>query len=97
VGITLPILHKSHGSLIQQFILFESTYDPLHYNKAIHVSEMEHDLLSLSSDNLIKIDNRVNIGSVQKKRISIAKYVFSNIDVYVFDNSSSALDTYVGH
>ncbi|KAI7748914.1 hypothetical protein M8C21_031158, partial [Ambrosia artemisiifolia] len=38
----------------------------------------------------------VNISGGQKQRVSMARAVYSNSDVYIFDDPLSALDTHVG-
>lgn len=39
----------------------------------------------------------VNVSGGQKQRISIARAVYSNADVYLFDDPLSALDAKVKH
>ena len=38
----------------------------------------------------------VNISGGQKQRVSMARAVYSNADVYIFDDPLSALDAHVG-
>lgn len=38
----------------------------------------------------------MNISGGQKQRVSMARAVYSNSDVYIFDDPLSALDTHVG-
>lgn len=38
----------------------------------------------------------VNISGGQKQRVSMARAVYSNSDVYIFDDPLSALDAHVG-
>ena len=53
-------------------------------------------LLHQGSD-LTEIGERgVNISGGQKQRVSIARAVYSNSDVYIFDDPLSALDADVG-
>ena len=78
-------------------ILFGSPYDPLRYEKEIHVNELEHDLQSLPGGDLTKIGERgVNISGGQKQRVSIDRDVYADVDVYIFDDPLSALDAHVG-
>lgn len=39
----------------------------------------------------------VNISGGQKQRVSLARAVYSNSDVYIFDDPLSALDAHVAH
>ncbi|KAJ0081449.1 hypothetical protein Patl1_11238 [Pistacia atlantica] len=52
----------------------------------------------LPGRDLTEIGERgVNISGGQKQRVSMARAVYSNSDVYVFDDPLSALDVHVGH
>jgi len=39
----------------------------------------------------------VNISGGQKQRVSMARAVYSNSDIYIFDDPFSALDAHVAH
>lgn len=53
--------------------------------------------LSFQGGDLTEIGERgVNISGGQKQRVSIARAVYSNADVYLFDDPLSALDAHVG-
>ena len=94
----LPQVSWIFDATVRDNILFGSPYDPLHYEKAIHVSVLEHDLQLLPGGDLTEIGERgVNISGGQKQRASIARAVYANTDVYIFDDPLSALDAHVGH
>jgi len=97
-GAYVPQVSWIFNATVRDNILFGSPYDPLHYEKAIHVSALEHDLQSLPGGDLTEIGERgVNISGGQKQRVSIARAVYANADVYIFDDPLSALDAHVSH
>nr|GFC83178.1 ABC transporter C family member 2-like [Tanacetum cinerariifolium] len=64
--------------------------------KTIDVTALHHDLDLLPGGDLTEIGERgVNISGGQKQRVSMARAVYSNSDVYVFDDPLSALDAHV--
>ena len=51
----------------------------------------------IQGHDLTEIGERgVNISGGQKQRVSMARAVYSNSDVYIFDDPLSALDAHVG-
>ncbi|KAI7751096.1 hypothetical protein M8C21_020501 [Ambrosia artemisiifolia] len=82
---------------VRDNILFGSTFDPAKYEKTLDVTALQHDLELLPGGDLTEIGERgVNISGGQKQRVSMARAVYSNSDVYVFDDPLSALDAHVG-
>lgn len=54
------------------------------------------DMRNFQGDDLTEIGERgVNISGGQKQRVSMARAVYSNSDVYIFDDPLSALDAHV--
>ncbi|XP_057833257.2 ABC transporter C family member 2 [Cryptomeria japonica] len=93
----VPQVSWIFNATVRDNILFGSPYDPIRYERAIHVSELEHDLQFLPGGDLTEIGERgVNISGGQKQRVSIARAVYSGADVYLFDDPLSALDAHVG-
>ncbi|KAL6176725.1 hypothetical protein ACLB2K_053358 [Fragaria x ananassa] len=75
---------------------FGSFFESERYDKAIDVTALQHDFDLLPGGDLTKIGERgVNISGEQKKRVSMARAVYSNSDVYIFDDPFSALDAHV--
>ncbi|KAJ6893990.1 ABC transporter C family member 2-like isoform X1 [Populus alba x Populus x berolinensis] len=66
--------------------------------RAIDLTALQHELLDLlPGGDLTEIGERgVNISGGQKQRVSMARAVYSNSDVYIFDDPLSALDAHVG-
>ena len=74
-------------------IILNKTYEEERYEHVINICELEKDLLALQGGDFTEIgDKGVNLSSGQKIRISIARAVYSNSDIYLFDDPLSSLD-----
>ncbi|XAR72526.1 Xenobiotic-transporting ATPase [Bertholletia excelsa] len=93
----VPQVSWIFNATVRENILFGSAFDPARYEKAIDVAALQHDLELLPGGDLTEIGERgVNISGGQKQRVSLARAVYSNSDVYIFDDPLSALDAHVG-
>ncbi|XP_022879360.1 ABC transporter C family member 2-like isoform X2 [Olea europaea var. sylvestris] len=93
----VPQISWIFNATVRDNILFGSPFEPEKYEKAIDVTSLQHDLELLPGGDLTEIGERgVNISGGQKQRVSMARAVYSNSDVYVFDDPLSALDAHVG-
>ncbi|XP_073264843.1 ABC transporter C family member 12-like isoform X3 [Populus alba] len=93
----VPQVSWIFNATVRDNILFGSEYEPSRYMKAIDVTALQHDLDLLPGRDLTEIGERgVNISGGQKQRVSMARAVYSNSDVYIFDDPLSALDAHVG-
>ncbi|KAI4297457.1 hypothetical protein L6164_037348 [Bauhinia variegata] len=92
----VPQVSWIFNATVRDNILFGSVFNPLRYDKSIDVTELQHDLELLPGGDLTEIGERgVNISGGQKQRVSMARAVYSNSDVYIFDDPLSALDAHV--
>ncbi|XP_074328761.1 ABC transporter C family member 2-like [Apium graveolens] len=92
----VPQVSWIFNATVRQNILFGSVFEPSRYSKAIDVTALGHDLDLLPGGDLTEIGERgVNISGGQKQRVSMARAVYSDSDVYVFDDPLSALDAHV--
>ncbi|XP_031130030.1 ABC transporter C family member 12-like [Ipomoea triloba] len=92
----VPQVSWIFNATVRENILFGSSFEPTRYWKAIDVTAMHHDLDLLPGRDLTEIGERgVNISGGQKQRVSMARAVYSNSDVYIFDDPLSALDAHV--
>ncbi|KAG8365653.1 hypothetical protein BUALT_Bualt18G0128400 [Buddleja alternifolia] len=92
----VPQVSWIFNATVRDNILFGSPFEPAKYDKAIDVTSLQHDLEVLPGGDLTEIGERgVNISGGQKQRVSMARAVYSNSDVYVFDDPLSALDAHV--
>ncbi|XP_047332545.1 ABC transporter C family member 12-like isoform X2 [Impatiens glandulifera] len=93
----VPQISWIFNATVRENILFGSDFDTSRYWKAIDVTALQHDLDLLPGHDLTEIGERgVNISGGQKQRVSMARAVYSNADIYVFDDPLSALDAHVG-
>eukprot|EP00258_Populus_trichocarpa_P051202 XP_024467221.1 ABC transporter C family member 2 isoform X2 [Populus trichocarpa] len=93
----VPQVSWIFNATVRDNILFGSPFDSARYEKAIDVTALQHDLDLLPGGDLTEIGERgVNISGGQKQRVSMARAVYSNSDVYIFDDPLSALDAQVG-
>ncbi|KAL5771882.1 hypothetical protein ACOSQ2_011806 [Xanthoceras sorbifolium] len=93
----VPQLAWIFNATLRENILFGSEFETTRYWKAIDVTALQHDLDLLPGRDLTEIGERgVNISGGQKQRVSMARAVYSNSDVYLFDDPLSALDAHVG-
>ncbi|KAK6917096.1 ABC transporter-like, ATP-binding domain [Dillenia turbinata] len=93
----VPQISWIFNATVRENILFGSAFDSTRYWKAIDVTALQHDLDLLPGHDLTEIGERgVNISGGQKQRVSMARAVYSNADVYIFDDPLSALDAHVG-
>lgn len=85
------------NATVRDNILFGSVFESARYERAIDVTALKHDLELLPGGDLTEIGERgVNISGGQKQRVSMARAVYSESDVYIFDDPLSALDAHVG-
>ena len=70
--------------------------DKIKYLETIRICEMESDLEMLQAGDLTEIGLKgINLSGGQKARISLARAVYSDKDIYLMDDPISALDATV--
>ena len=78
-------------------ILFGTEFNSDNYAKVIKYSELIPDIDVMVSGDSTEIGERgINLSGGQKQRINIARAVYADCDIYLIDDSLSALDAYVG-
>ncbi|CAL5029968.1 unnamed protein product [Urochloa decumbens] len=93
----VPQVSWIFNATVRDNILFGSPFQAPRYEKVIDVTSLRHDLDLLPGGDLTEIGERgVNISGGQKQRVSMARAVYSDSDVYIFDDPLSALDAHVG-
>ncbi|CAH2034504.1 unnamed protein product [Thlaspi arvense] len=92
----VPQVSWIFNATVRENIIFGSDFEAERYWRAIDVTALQHDLDLLPGRDLTEIGERgVNISGGQKQRVSMARAVYSNSDVYIFDDPLSALDAHV--
>ena len=81
---------------IKQNILFGSEYDEEKFDKIVLICSLKKDIemLPFGKDTLA-VEKGSNLSGGQRARISIARALYSEADIYLFDDSLSAVDTKV--
>ena len=85
------------NATIEQNILFFKPMDREKYNKILLICQLIPDLSIFPQGDQTEIGEKgVNLSGGQKTRISIARAVYNDSDIYIFDDPLSSLDAYVG-
>ena len=85
------------NTTVEENILFFSPKDEEKYKKIISVCQLEPDFSTLQKGDQTEIGEKgLNLSGGQKARISIARAIYSDSEIYIFDDPLSALDAYVG-
>jgi ATP-binding cassette, subfamily C (CFTR/MRP), member 2 len=78
-------------------ILFQEPYDEIKYRKTLELSELLPDIAALVGGDLTEIGEKgVNLSGGQKARVSLARAIYSNSEIFLFDDIIAALDSHVG-
>ena len=85
------------NNTIQKNILFYRPYDTAKYHNILNLCELNQDLDSFPGGDLTEIGEKgVNLSGGQKARISLARAMYCDNDIYILDDPISALDAHVG-
>ena len=85
------------NNTVQNNILFYQPYNHEKYQKILNLCELNQDLNSLNGGDLTEIGEKgVNLSGGQKARISLARAMYCDNDIYIMDDPISALDAHVG-
>lgn len=83
---------------LKQNILFGKKYKEDRYHQTIESCQLLTDIELLSAGDETEIGEKgVNLSGGQKQRISLARAVYANRDIYLLDDTLSAVDQYVGN
>ena len=81
---------------IRDNILFYSNYDKERYNKVINVCHLNRDFENLQHGDMTEVGSRGNnISGGQRARISLARALYKDADIYLFDDPISSVDSYI--
>ncbi|CAH1105115.1 unnamed protein product [Psylliodes chrysocephalus] len=84
-------------STVRNNILFGRKYDKFFYEKVVKVCALERDFEQFPlGDKTVVGERGVSISGGQRARINLARAVYRQADIYLFDDPLSAVDTHVG-
>lgn len=82
---------------LRENILFGKPYEKKKYESIIHSCALKADIDMLSAGDQTEIGEKgINLSGGQKQRISLARAVYSDSDIFLFDDPLSAVDSHVG-
>lgn len=82
---------------IRENILFVEPYDEQRYRAVIHACQLERDLELLPRGDATVVGERgISLSGGQKARIALARAVYRQADIYLFDDPLAAVDAQVG-
>ncbi|CAF0703154.1 unnamed protein product [Brachionus calyciflorus] len=78
---------------LKQNILFGKPYDKKKFDQIIKVCCLDEDLKSLSNgENTLIGEKGINLSGGQRARVSVARALYSDAQIYLFDDPLSAVD-----
>ena len=82
---------------IRDNILFGRSFEPNRYQEIVEVCCMQTDLHNFPQGDLTEIGHRgVSLSGGQRARVSLARALYSDADIYLLDDPLSAVDAKVG-
>ena len=82
---------------VKNNIIFKRAFNEEKYKEVVNKCQLEPDFELFKSGDMTQIsDKGSNLSGGQKTRITIARAVYSDSDIYLFDDPLSALDSHVG-
>lgn len=85
------------NATLQDNITFGRPFNKELYNKVIDACALRADLAMLPGGDQTEIGEKgINLSGGQKQRVSLARAVYSQANIYLFDDPLSAVDSHVG-
>ena len=82
---------------VRNNILFFKEMNEDKYRKVIEICELAQDIKLFPGGDMTEIGEKgIGLSGGQKARLAIARALYSDADIYLFDDPLSALDAYVG-
>ncbi|XP_069457992.1 ATP-binding cassette sub-family C member 4-like isoform X2 [Ovis canadensis] len=77
---------------VRSNILFGKKYEKDRYEKVIRACALEEDLHNLKEDVIVRGDGGTPLSEGEKARVSLARAVYQDADIYLLDDPFSAVD-----
>jgi ATP-binding cassette subfamily C (CFTR/MRP) protein 1 len=85
------------NTTIRDNIIFGQKYDPLWYQQVINACALVTDFELFPAGDLTEIAEKgSNLSGGQRQRVNVARAMYSNRELYIFDDPFSAVDSHVG-
>nr|XP_018264326.1 uncharacterized protein I303_02491 [Kwoniella dejecticola CBS 10117]OBR86484.1 hypothetical protein I303_02491 [Kwoniella dejecticola CBS 10117] len=85
------------NATVRDNILFGQAWDESRYWKAVQASNLVPDLEILADGDLTEVSKTgINLSGGQKQRVNIARALYYDADIVLFDDPLSAVDAHVG-
>lgn len=85
------------NATVRDNIIFGSPYEKEKYRRVVQACSLDSDLEILPAGDTTEIGERgINLSGGQKARINLARCVYKDKDIYLFDDVLSAVDARVG-
>nr|POF14557.1 abc transporter c family member 3 [Quercus suber] len=82
---------------IEENILFGKEMERMRYERVLEACSLKKDLeILLYGDQTLIGERGINLSGGQKQRIQIARALYQNADIYLFDDPFSAVDAHTG-
>ncbi|TVY35751.1 Metal resistance protein [Lachnellula occidentalis] len=82
---------------VKENILFGHRWDPVFYDKTIKACALIEDFAQLPDGDDTEVGERgISLSGGQKARLTLARAVYARADIYLLDDSLSAVDQHVG-
>ncbi|MFH4978425.1 hypothetical protein AB6A40_005134 [Gnathostoma spinigerum] len=82
---------------LRENIIFGKEFDPVFYDRVIDSCALRQDISMLPQGDSTEIGEKgINLSGGQKARVSLARAVYQNNDLYLLDDPLSAVDSHVG-
>jgi len=82
---------------VRQNILCGLVYDPIRYHQVVQATELEQDFRQFPNGDGAQVGEKgISLSGGQKARISLARCLYVDADIYLLDDPLSAVDVQVG-
>jgi ATP-binding cassette, subfamily C (CFTR/MRP), member 1 len=82
---------------VKENILFGHRWDPVFYDKTVKACALTEDFAQLPDGDDTEVGDRgISLSGGQKARLTLARAVYARADIYLLDDSLSAVDQHVG-